>query len=158
MGCALERAVGGGEGEGIGDVLELGAGGQKVNGEDVQLQADGGAVSFGQALQIGGGELAELALLGFVHLGGGGREIAGGAGFDLEDNEGRARPGDQVEVTANAGSVPAAGDDGVAARAQMEEGGVFSAQAGEQVRRQQGFAVGTGAEGGVSAAFEGDRD
>ena len=81
----------------------------------------------------------------------------GGEGFDLEDNKGGAVPGDEVEVSEEAAGAPAAGDDGVAEPAEVEEGGVFAALAGEEVGWERGFAVGAGADGGVEVALEGER-
>jgi len=158
--------------EGVGEVLELdfcwaGVCWQEIDGEDVETDGDGGAMGLGQAAQIGGGHAAELVLLVAVDLGFGRSDVMRGAGFDLEDDQGGAVPGDEVEVAGEAAGAPAAGDDGVAKRAQMEEGGGFSALAGEEMERfganggigvaigaAVGFAVGAGAEGGVEAAFE----
>lgn len=86
----------------------------------------------------------------------GGDDAACGAGLDLEDDQGRAVPGDEVDVSGEPLGAPAAGDDRVAEAAEVEESSVFAALAGEQMRGQRGPAVGDRAQPGVGAAFEGE--
>jgi hypothetical protein len=134
-------------------VLEVGSLGEEIDGEDVKAYGDAGAVAGGELREEGGGEAAELALLGGVDLGCGGKEVAGGAGFDFEDDESVGVPGDEVEVAANAGGDPAARDDGVAERAEMEEGEVFAALAGEEMLRSRALVAAESA-GGEAAIGE----
>jgi hypothetical protein len=134
-------------------VFELGMFAEEVDGEDVETHGHAGAMAGGELREEGGGHAAELALLGGVDLDFGGEEVAGGAGFDLEDDEGVTVPGDEVEVAAEAGGHPAARDDGIAERAEMEEGIVFAELAGEEVRRG-GALVAAESAGGLAAAGE----
>ena len=111
-----------------------------------------------ETAEVGGGHLAEdVAACGGRRRSRRGRRRLrgrGGAGLDFEDDEGGAVPGDEVEVAGEALGAPAAGDDGVAEAAEVEEGGVFAALAGEEVGGLGAVAVGAGAEGSVDAAFE----
>ena len=94
------------------------AGGELVDGEDVEADGDAGAGGGGELAEVGGGHLAEDSLLvgvdGGLGWGEGCFAGGGGAGFDFEDDEGGAVPGDEVEVAGEAFGAPAAGDDGVA--------------------------------------------
>jgi len=159
----------GGARKGVADVVEFGGRGEQIDGEDIKADGDGGAVGFGQEIEVGGGHLAEHVLLGAVDGGfgwGEGLIAGGGEGFDLEDDQGGAVPGDEVEVAGQAARAPATGDDGVAETAEMEEGRVFATLTGEEMwglgldsgvrvagGEQGGSAIGAGAEGGVKAAF-----
>jgi CTP synthase len=133
--------------------------GREIDGEDIETEGDGGSMGFREAAEIGGSHAAEHVLLVGVDVGFGGGEGVGagggGAGFDLEEDEGVAVPGDEIEVAGQAAGAPAAGDDGVAETAEVEEGGVFAAGAGEQVRGGGVTGVGAGAERSVEAAFKG---
>lgn len=161
---AAREESGGAEGEGVADVLEVGGIGEQVDGEDVKAHGQAGAMASGELREPGGGHAAELALLGGVDLGFGGEEIAGGAGFDFEDDERVAVPGDEVEVSAHTGRNPAAGDDGVSEGTQVEEGVVFAEFADEEMAGFRWFteamgaagdaAVGEGAKPEIEAAFE----
>jgi len=147
-----------GEREGGANVLELDAGGKLIDGENVEADGDVVADGAGKLAEIGRGHLAQDLLLVRVDGGLGWRKglFSGGrgAGLDLEDHQGGAVPGDEVEVAGEALGAPASGDYRVAEGAKVEVGGVFSAFAGEQVGRFEALAVGKGAEGGVSAVFE----
>jgi hypothetical protein len=79
------------------------------------------------------GHQTKLALLVLVYRSFSRGEIAGGAGFDLEDNERGAVPGDEVEVAAEFGAGPALGDDGETEAAEMEERTLFAAETGDEV-------------------------
>jgi len=141
--------------KGVGEMLEFGGGGQDIDGEDVKAEGDIVAVGFGELAEVGGGHEAKLALLVGVDSRFSWGHVMSGAGFDFEEDEGVAVPGDEVEVGGKALGAPAAGDDGIAEVAEVEEGSVFAALAGEEVRREWGFAVGASAEVSVEAAFEG---
>ena len=158
MGCAKGltevQGSGFGTGEGVGEMVEFGAGGEEIDGEDVEAEGDRDADGLGELAEVGGGHLVEHLLLVGVDGGVSGSEIAGGAGLDFEDDEGGAVPRDEVEVAGDAGGAPAAGDDGVAEGAEVEEGGVFTTFSGEEVVGERGFSVGEGAQGGVGAGFE----
>ena len=114
-------------------MLELFAGGQQVDRK--QIEADGHALAvFARELaEPGLGHETKLALLVLVDGGFSGREVADGAGFDFEDNQSRAVPGDEVEVAAEFGARPTLGDDGEAQAAEMEERGLLAAEAGDEV-------------------------
>jgi hypothetical protein len=133
--------------------------GREIDGEDIETEGDGGSVGFREAAEIGGSHAPEHVLLVRVDVGFGGGEGVGagggGAGFDLEEDKDVAVPGDEVEVAGEAAGAPAAGDDGVAEGTKVEEGGVFTAGAGEQVRGGRVTRVGAGAERSVKAAFKG---
>ena len=109
-------------------------------------------------MEVGGGHAAEHPLLGGVDGGFCGEEYlrrgGGGAGLDLEDDECGAVPGEKVEVAVEAWATPASADDGVAELAKVEEGGIFAALAGEEMRRERRVAVDAGAQEGVNAAFQ----
>jgi hypothetical protein len=124
-------------------VFELGAGIEEVDGDDVEADAEEFALGFGVVAEEGPGDAAEDALLGGADLGAGGKEVAAGAGFDLEDDEGCVLPGDEVEVSGAARGAPAAGGDVPAVLAEEEEGGIFAALAGEEMRGL-GALAGTG--------------
>jgi hypothetical protein len=81
-------------------------------------------------------------------------KAVGGTSFHFNDDEGRAIPGDEVEVSVEALGAPATGDDGVVEGAEVEEGGIFAAFTEEQMWREFAAAVGEGAEAGVEAAFD----
>jgi hypothetical protein len=158
LGCAkgLTPVWGSGFGtwEGVAEVLEFGARGEEVDGEDIEAERDRDADGLGELAEVGGGHFAKHLLLVGVDGGVGGGEIARGARLDFEDDEGWAVPGDEVEVAGDARGAPAAAHDGVAEGAEMEEGGVFATFADEEVGGEWGFSVGNGAEGGVGAGFE----
>jgi hypothetical protein len=135
-------------------MIELRAGGQKVDGEDVEAEMEGAAPGLGHLVEVGGGHAAEHALLVRIDGDFGGEEVAGGAGFDFHDDKCASVPGNEIEVAGVAFRAPAAGDEGVTEGAKMEEGGVFAAFAGEEVRCDGTRAVGAGAEPSVKAAFE----
>ena len=137
-------------------MFELGGGGQEVDREDVEADGDAVAVGLGELAEVGGSHAAEGLLLVGIDLGFCGGKVACGAGFDLEEDEGVAIPGGEVEVAAEAVGTPAASDDGVAEGAEVEEGGVFALFAGEEVPGLPGVAVGKAVESGVGAAFEGE--
>jgi len=108
-------------------------GGFQIDGDDVEANgclACGG----GQTAEIGAGELAERVLLVGVdgHLGG--NEVAAGAGFDFDDAESGAVPGDEVDVATKFWIAPAAGDDDVAVAAKMEESFALAVGTGFEVR------------------------
>jgi len=135
-------------------VVEFGGGGEEVDGEDIEAEGDRHADGFGELPEVGGGHFAEHLLLVWVDCGVRGSEVAGGAGLDFEDDEGGAVPCDEVEVAGDAGGAPAAGDDGVAEGAEVEESCVFATLAREEVRRERGLFVSDGAQGGVGAGFQ----
>jgi hypothetical protein len=136
-------------------VLELGSGGEEIDGEDVETKRDTGAPGIGDLVEVRTGHLAEHDLLVVVDLNLGGDKVAYGSGFDLEEDEGVAVPGDEVEVSRKPRRAPAAGDDRVTKAAEVEIGGVFATLAGDEVRRERRFAVGEGAESGVDFSLEG---
>ena len=82
-----------------------------------------------KATKIGAGQEAQCALLVGVdgHLGGEG--VAVGAGFDFDDAESAAVPGDEVDVASEPGGAPAAGDDDVSVATEMEEGFALAGRA-----------------------------
>ena len=145
-------------------MLELGSVRQQVDRKHVEADGDAAADGLRELVQVSCGHAAEGLLLGGIDFGVGREEIAGGAGFDLEEDEGWAVPGDEVEVSAATAGVPAASDDGVSERTQMEESCIFATLAGKQVRRLGLVAgggrpvgeevVGAQAEAGVEAVFE----
>jgi hypothetical protein len=93
----------------------------EIDGEDIEACGCGTSV-LGQATEVDAGEAAEDALF-FGVDGELGREgVAMAAGFDLDEAEDVAVPGDEVEVAAKLRGPPATGDDGVAGAAEVEEG------------------------------------
>src|SRR5665213_923042 len=109
------------------------AGGQQVDREQVEADGDAVAVLARKLAQPGPGHEAELVLLAAVDGGVGGSEVAGGTGLDLEDDQGWAIPGDEVDVAADFGAGPALGDDGETEPAEVEEGSLLAAEAGDEV-------------------------
>lgn len=128
-------------------MLELRMVGEEVDGEDVEANGNTPAMACGSLGEIGRRQAAQLALFGRVDLGLGREEVAGGAGLDLEDHEGVPIPGDEIEIAANASGDPAAGDNGIAERAEIKEGVVFAEFAGKKVRRSGAVAPAERAEG-----------
>jgi hypothetical protein len=117
-------------------VLELFTRGQQIDREQIEADGDTLAVLARELTEPGLGHHAELALLVFVDGGICGGEITGCAGFDFEDDERGAIPGDKVEVAAEFGARPPLGDDGEAEAAEVEERGLFTAETGDQVGRE----------------------
>ena len=117
-------------------MLEFIALGQEVNREQIETDGNAVAVLARKLAQPGASHQAELVLLVAVDGGVGGSKVAGGAGLDFKDDEGGAVPGDEVDVAADLGAGPALGDDGETEAAEMEEGGLFAAQAGDEVGRE----------------------
>jgi hypothetical protein len=120
-------------GEGVADVFKLGLVGNEIDGKNIEADRHAGAVTSGKLRQPRCGHAAELAFFGTVDLDFGWKEIARGTGFDLDDDECVSIPGDEVEVTADAIGDPAARDDGVPERAEMEESVVFTALASKEM-------------------------
>ena len=127
---------------------------EQVDRKNVETDWNAVSVALGKLPEVGGGHAAERFLFVWVDLGFSGRQIVGGAGFDLKDDEGIAVPGDKIEVSSEAFRAPAAGDDGVAEAAEVEKRGIFSAFTGEEMGWFGGFSVGKALESGVGAAFQ----
>jgi len=123
----------------VGEMLELHAAGQQVDGKHIKTHWNTGAMALRNLAQISCGHLAEQALLVGVDLGFGRGTVAGGAGFYLEKDQRVAIPGDQVEVAGEALRAPAAADNGVAEPSQMEEGFLLAALADNEMRRLGAF-------------------
>jgi len=127
----------------------------QVDGEDVETGPD---VAGGKLAQVVAGEAAEDAALAGVDGDVGGGDVAGSAGFDLDEAEGvplrLRRPGDQVEVAGRARGVPGAGDDDVATTEEPEEGGALAVEAGFEVFGAVRLAPGGTALDGVNGGFE----
>lgn len=85
---------------------------------------------------VAAGEAEKRAYLVRVDGGFGGFGVAGGAGFDFDETEGFAVPGDEIEIAGGVAGAPAAGDDAVTATAEEVEGGVFSGFADGQMQGQ----------------------
>jgi hypothetical protein len=106
----------------------------------------------GKLVEVVAGKAAEDAALAVIDGKVSGSHEAGGAGFDFDEAESfllrGAVPGDEVEVAGSAGGSPAAGDDGVAAATEPEEGGPLAVLAGREVLGEAGLPLG-GADEGV---------
>lgn len=113
--------------EGVAEVLELFAGGQEIDREQVEANRDVVAVLTRKLPQPGLCHQAKLAALAFVDGGFWSGKIAGSAGLDLEDDEGRAVPGKEVDVAFNFRAGPTLGHDSEAEATKMEEGCLLSA-------------------------------
>ncbi len=135
-------------------MLEDGFAGVEVDREDVEPKMDGLAMQFWKLAQVGRGHLAEHVL--FVSVNGqlGRSDPSRAAGFDLKNNQHGAVPGDKIEVSSETFGTPAASNDGVAQRTEVEEGGIFSALAEKQVRRKMTATIGQRAQPGVAVAFQ----
>lgn len=131
--------------EGVADEFALDASGREVDGDDVDTGEDGAAVLAGEGAEVGASHVCEHVALGGVDGEGGWGLIADRARLDLDEAEGVALPGDEVEVAAEVGAAPAVGDDEVALAAEEEEGFEFPALADLEVRGL--FAVAGEAEG-----------
>jgi len=83
-------------------VFELLPGREQVDRKNVETDRDAVSVALGKLTDVGGGHAAERLLLVGVDLGFGGGQIVSGAGFDLEDDQGIAVPGDKIEVASEA--------------------------------------------------------
>ncbi len=127
---------------------------EQVDRKNVKTDRDAVSVAFGELPEVGGSHATERLLFVRVDLGFSRGQIAGGAGFDLEDDEGIAIPGDKIEVAGQAFRTPAAGDDGVSETAEMEKRGIFPVFAREEMGRLGGFPVGKALKSGVGAAFQ----
>src|ERR1700685_2906593 len=119
--------------EGVWKQVKLGCICDRVDGDYVEADGDGGARPLGEGAEVGAGEAAQHAALVFIDRGFGGGQVAGGAGLHLDEAEMLAVPGDEVDVSAEAGAGPALGDDDVTAAAEFEEGGALAEQAGGEV-------------------------
>lgn len=115
------------------DELELGAGGQIVNAQNVEADRQQILPGCGQSSAIGQGHASQHALLVGIHGGFRGCEVVRGSGFDLEDDKGIAVPADKVEVATKASGVPPPGDNGVPKTAQVKKGQIFPALACAQM-------------------------
>lgn len=110
---------------------EVGPGGWaiKVKGEDVEARSCG-AHGGGDAVEVGAGEAAQGTLLVMIDGVLGGEGVAAAAGLDLDEAEGGAVPGDEVDIAAQAGDLPSASDNDVSGAAEMKEGFALAEQAG----------------------------
>ena len=115
---------------------------EQVDRKNVETDWNAVSVALGKLPEVGGGHAAERFLFVWVDLGFSGRQIVGGAGFDLEKDKGIAVPCDKIEVSSEGFRAPAAGDDGVAEAAEVEESGVFALLAGDEVGGLGGLAEG----------------
>jgi hypothetical protein len=128
-------------GEGCREAVDLGrsvlayCGGRQIDGDDIKADGNLLASLLREALAKDAGERSEHTLLMLVDGELGGNDVAAGACLHLDEAEGRAIPGYEVDIAGEAGRLPTAGDDNEASLTKVKESFFFAANAGKKMRR-----------------------